>query len=155
MYKISIMPYCPLLSCYTNLRKDTSICFRVPNLKDRHIGGIAPKCATIPSPSRKNIKALLDLKNYVNKFQHYQWMKVINKESSDTHSEYKDPRICIHRFHPSTHFKVASTTKLLPGTCPTINVTKDCLTESKKLPRFAKHLSTVTRSYVNKDKEGH
>ena len=58
-------------------------------------------------------------------------MKVINKESSDTCSENKYPRIHIHHFYPSTCFKVASTTKFLLGACPATNVIKDCPTEIK------------------------
>ena len=80
--------------------------------------------------SKEPTKKLLDLKQKVNNLQHHQWMKLISKESP---SKLKDPRVCIHHFHPSTLCAAANTTKLLPGAFPTINVTKDCPNE-KKLP---------------------
>ena len=50
---------CPLLSCNPKLRKDSSVRFLVPKLKERHVGGVLPKY--VITSSNEPTKKLLDL----------------------------------------------------------------------------------------------
>ena len=49
------MPSCPLLSCNPKLRKDSSVRFRVPKLKERHVGGVLPKHVNVSSNEPKKV----------------------------------------------------------------------------------------------------
>ena len=49
------MPLCPLLSCNPKLRKESSVRFRAPKIKNRHIGGVLPTCVIESSNEPKQI----------------------------------------------------------------------------------------------------
>ena len=85
-------------------------------------------------------------------------MKLISKEHPST---LKDPRVCVHHFHPSTLCTAASTIQLLPGACFTINVTTEFPKENKNMPRFVmdqsftKQISNNTCTDARKENDGH